>query len=713
MFWRHFCLVFILGASALFAQADYSNPKAIGSKLTKEIKEELIKSTKSGGPSSFLISKPNVTKLLQWTLLANAGPDKIQELGATKVGAGFLTELFKDNDWMNGVLFSGPIPDPALALQYLSHLCKLDPKIYSTPILKKLATATALEFSRNKWDIPSMEARYAFYADSWDENRLNTQFDELDFWDMRIVAGCKNDNWGSVQSLTWARDNMRLPAQVYPGACWHAPYRLFNILGDSIHGADYYKPFSAFFKNSQSHMTRDVGGVCGGLSHYGTFSALGNGVVAMTFGEPGHCAYAVRINKTTWVPGYSMHWKRGCHWQFWQEYSWAFLILTQELYQDTANTLASNQLGALAHFAYQTNDRKSASLAYAAALKKQPINFPVWLDYINFLKRCNIKNPKVWMGVNNLVLTSFAKNLPDVAWTILGKYVYPELMPLLKKDEDKLRLCMSYHHAVDKMLPIRWEYDNCLATQLKFLGEGDAMLMKYLTGLLNYGMTKPDYVSNILAWGQEQASKTKELQDKFIATALKTMGTKRVGDDALISLCTNMLLSAEKNKDLRTFSTVRNILKKQMKGIEPLPSYPKPSGKAELVSAGGMCSFSSVSEHHGEPWRHVGITEPEGGHFHTNDDENAWALVELPRIADVTNITIVATADNQWRLNNMFVESSLDGESWTEIARFGPCQRILQQDLKTPVRARYIRVTRPDKNIMHLNAIHVYGKKAS
>lgn len=199
----------------------------------------------------------------------------------TSSGLAFLSTFIRDPEWLEGFLNSGPIKNPDNALLYLSDLYATDPELTKNPLYKKLATATALEYARNGWSRKDCHDRYNYFRRSHEYKRLNPQFDTLDYWDMRIVAGCKNENsWGSVKSLTWFRDNVHLPAEQYCGAAYQVPYRLENYFGDSIHGSDYYRNFAGLYE-SYPDMARNVGAVCGGLSHYGAFSALANGVVAL------------------------------------------------------------------------------------------------------------------------------------------------------------------------------------------------------------------------------------------------------------------------------------------------------------------------------------------------------------------------------------------------------------------------------------------------
>ena len=71
----------------------------------------------------------------------------------------------------------------------------------------------------------------------------------------------------------------------------------------------------------------------GALSNLGASAAMANGIPATTMGEPGHCAYAVKIDDTTWQPSYSLSWKRGMHTSF-HEGSWPGLMITEACFRD-------------------------------------------------------------------------------------------------------------------------------------------------------------------------------------------------------------------------------------------------------------------------------------------------------------------------------------------------------------------------------------------
>jgi len=67
-------------------------------------------------------------------------------------------------------------------------------------------------------------------------------------------------------------------------------------------------------------MTRNIGAICGDLSHFGASAADTNGIPAITLSEPDHVTYAV-FYKDKWRPYNFLNHKRFPHWDFWRDNS--------------------------------------------------------------------------------------------------------------------------------------------------------------------------------------------------------------------------------------------------------------------------------------------------------------------------------------------------------------------------------------------------------
>ncbi|TPK53360.1 hypothetical protein FJ546_30355 [Mesorhizobium sp. B2-4-19] len=107
--------------------------------------------------------------------------------------------------------------------------------------------------------------------------------------------------------------------------------------------------------------------------------------------------------------------------------------------------------------------------------------------------------------------------------------------------------------------------------------------------------------------------------------------------------------------------------------------------------------------------------------FHTNNTENPWWMVDLEQLAQVLAIRIF-NRDNipEWmqrRASPLIVEGSTDGEQWTLLFRTGPGQvfggcssgRPLLWSAEEPVLIRFVRISIPRREYLHLSEVEVYG----
>lgn len=707
-------LLFLAAALALLpAEAQLNTP---ADPVNQRAGLTLVKAASKKTPEELttLIKSPQFARqLAQWKLNSICSKNELNEISRKGL---FLRSLTSDLDWLENFLNSGPIPNPAAALENLALLIKNDSSLTSSPVYKKLATALALEFARNDnpkaeaknrpWTTEKMLARYKYYKESHKMGLLNPLFDKLDYWDMRIIAGQKVEAWGDVESLTWQRDNVRLPAQDYTGACWQAPYRLHNEWGESIHGPEYYKPFDGIF-SGQAEKTKVIGGVCGGLSHFGAFSALANGIPALTMGEPGHCAYTVRINETDWTPAYSLSWERGCHWAFYGQHQWSMLIMTQRAFEKTEEHKLAGRYAWLAQAAAK-EDAGAARQFYKKALETNPFDYAVWVDYLDWENAEKSLNREQWGEVSSHICEALGKEFPEIAWMLLKDKVYPVLIPQLVEKKDLMAEIEKIHRSLDKMTPIQWAYPKMLDTQWEWLGKDESATARMAKMLIACHLKSKDYGGPSLSWCQEHIGLNKKMQQAFFA---EINGAGGADENALKSLASDIMVAAESAGDIETFQSAATLVKDEFKPT--LPSFEPFPG--ELLSSGGIVKFSSVSKRYGTPWMHWGLLEPCGGHFHTEDDDPATATVTLPRIGDLSGIVIVMKDwGNRHRCDNTIIETSLDGINWTEVAKIDKMQEVNRIDLgeKAP-RAAKIRLRRPGKQFYHLNAILIYGKKAS
>lgn len=656
-------------------------------------------------------------------------PWTLKELNAHRDGRVVLKQVTGNLEWMENICFSGPCVAPGRALHIIATIAKKHPDVYTDKTVRDIATAVGIEFARYNWDFEKALIRADYYIEKWKEGRLNVLFDNLPMYLRRIVCGCKGDNIaGDRISLEWALDNVHVPAERYMGSPHRLGYRLYNLYGDSIHGAQYYMPWEHLYGGN--HFTRSlyVGCVCGGISHFGAFAALANGVPSLTCGEPGHCAYVLWVNGK-WVPGNSVSWERGLHWQpvlnMWGAFS--SLHLGSELYTKLDNdTHASNVYRVLAHNAASTRKDKQAIAYFKDATSAQPINIPAWQEYNNYLTQHKGEDMNLLSEMQDNLCYMVAPRYPEVVSEFLGAWVYPKMMAAKLSTKELMTRYHVFWDNVDKMGPERWRIEKFGRRQIELLAyqnppDGKEIpppdpknALPVFKMMMNNLAAKSDYLPVVIGWGEEMAKGLGGSHASELATLSKEisktgMGAMGGGDNSKVT--GQLMMSAAKAKDIATFQRLGANSADSVETPSDMPELPAMSGK--LLSAEGLLATSSTCGHD-SPISHWGVLRPSGGRFHTDKEENAWASVMMPKPGYINGVVIVTNGSNHQRLNNMVVQISDDGESWSNIKDLGDCtQRVIKIEFQERL-GRHIRVLRkggPD--FFHLNGIYVFGRDAA
>lgn len=644
------------------------------------------------------------------------------ESAADEAGSKLMETIADTPEWINEFAFSGECVRPGMALSILKQIHEKHPKMLKQDMVRKIATATALEYAKSAWNQQDAVERASFYIKAWKQDRLNTVFDDLPMWERRMVCGCKGDNpYGSLSSLQWLLENVHIPANQYTGACWRCDYRLNNIYGDSIHGPLYYAPFETGMGDNRAHMTHYVGGVCGSLSHFGAFAALANGVPAMTAGEPGHCAYIVKVGDK-WTPAYSLSWQRGLHWQVFRSvHTYSSLHAASEMYSDEQKkqTEASNIWRVLGGVQAEAGDLKAAVESYENAAEAQPRNWMAWREWREVLEKNEASTAAQWNKLNNTLCSKLVPLYAEQAYEHMSKGLATAMAKQMKPEQLR-KAFLKFWKSVEGMGPDRWNIEDLAGKQLAAMGidKNTEELCKFYADVLSATVSNAQYAPAILNWGNSLSAK---LDEKGAASLMQATikgigsGADSMAPEERIKLLSAPLLAAEKSRDRSAFNAIAKMVKAtghknpdiKMPAFEPFPG--------KLASEKGLVWMSSTSQWD-KPHEHPGLLTPEGGTFHTAKDKDAFVAVELPRQVYVTGIVVVGTPGNLHRCNNMKVQVSENGTDWTDVHDFGPCNnRVMRSDLdgKRPV-AKYVRLLRQGgPEFFHLNGIFIYGDQAA
>ena len=636
----------------------------------------------------------------------------IDEISKTSEGKRFITELEASPELLGDLMYSGPLPDePGKMLWILHDLWKADRPGLGDPQQRGTAVAVALTFGQSKWPREQAFSRYKYFRDSHKAGLLHPQYDDLQPWEKRfLVSAGSNGSWSGEggwddASLEWLRDNVKLPAKDYTGACWQAPYRLENLFGDSIHGAKYYAPFEHMI---HAKRVREVGGVCGSLSHYGATAARANGIPAITMGEPGHCAYAVRVKRGEWVPSYSLSWQRGLHTSLWGR-TWTQLVLQEKVMgENYANARSTAHLYQAR--AVSKSDRPLAETAYQLALQAQPLNHPAWLEATAFLKESK-PDPATWEACQKAILKALAA-YPEAAWQVIAS-IQPEAMAALP-EERKIPFLLEFHKAIASQEgPVMWDLESALNTQATSLGSDVSKQLEFFEKVLAEQAGSKSWFAPVIAWGQSKFGKDDATSTAFFASLSRVFSSDAAGanQDGLRAALRPAVIAAAANNNVEAFQSLGKagaaLRKDQALKTEPF--------SGELLSSGGMLTTSSTCgwDH---PENHWGVLEACGGGFHTDSQVRPYAIARLGKLGDLSGIVIhdPSGGHNATRQLPLKISVSEDGLTWTEVFRTDQHQGMWRIPLEgKATRVQFIKAERDDerKEFFHLQAIHAYGRR--
>lgn len=659
-----------------------------------------------------------------------AADDTLEAASARGKCAGVMQLLGNNLDWMEQVCFSGELAKPGRVVSFITDIAKNHPGYAADAMTRDIITATALEYVRYGWLRHKAITRSDFFIRSYRADRLNTVFDTLPFWQRRMICGAKGDNnFGEVETLEWCQKHVHLPAEQYTDCWWRCDYKLFNPYAQSIHGDGYWQPFAGLYGLNNAKFTYEIGGVCGSLSHFGAFSAIANGVPALTAGEPGHCAFVVRVNDK-WVPSYSVSWKRGLHWQVWDKvHRFTSLHAATDLFsaEQREATRLSNAFWTLALRETARNNKDMALKLYRAAAKTQPLNFAVWRDYANFLSSTAAGAPGKWSDLNELICEKLTPLYPEVAAELLRLHVYTGLDGSGLSDADLRKAILGFWKQVKGMGPDRWPIEDLLNDQLKMVTKGNAKdekaTVRFYGELLKLTGGSPEYAPVVLAWANDIGEKgSEDLRRNLMKVCVSSLAASGGDDESREKIISQAIVGAEKMRDIQTFQGLAKLLPEKYRKPRPgddLPKHAPMPGK--VLSKGGVVFISSTNK-----WNnycsHWGLLEPEiGGHFHTDKAPRteSWIAIRLPRTGNVTGVRVVATKDQRQRMTALKVQTSESGrdDDWKDAGTLGDFTKDRVQTLDTSAArpsANYVRILNTKKNeFLHLNSIVVYGDYAS
>ncbi len=737
------------------SMALWRNPKLLKRKLAGNLRSRL-KSNKPEDVAEFLKSPANRLALAQWEMLNKGDLDVMAKLLRSSEATKELYPLLTDLRWMTGFVYDGELSRSDIALSILYHLRQVDPNMdliemneqdgvaHPAPTIKRrIAAAIAAEYARYGWfgdakelsssEIREMERdgipiprtekgkrgksdsyrlareRYLFFAESAEKRLLNHNFFFMPNWLMRFTCGWKgNSAYGTPSTMRWLRDNVSAPARNYVGMGGQVPYLPTNIFGDSIHGPFYYAPFEPLYPGNMSKMVRDIGAVCGGVSHFGVSSANANGVPAVTMGEPGHCAYAVYYDNA-WHAANSISKERYPHWSFWGESTWSAMKAYSDMYEAGAVTRDAQMINTLADLLADNRNPIFALDIYQMAITTQPLLQPAWSRYITTASKHLKGSTKKWMAVNQFLCESLAPASPETCANYLKDTVYPAMLSRMRSGQMKVEATTAFFSNLDKQEESVWDIDPLLQMQYDIMPKGVSPRMNYFKPLVDTAVSKPQFAS-MLTWAVKAAHQESSAMGKTLMNYIDEM---RSGSKELVKIDAAIIRAAEELEDEEMFLKYSAPYlggKNNLPQIEPL--------KGNLISEGAMVMMSDYHPDRPESVAyHASALTPKGGAIYSLPGKHQTVTVRLPKAKRIGGIIIVPdgslTPYIQWK-----IEVSRDGKKWETLIELPDAYEkpYLRIDIKKGApTARYIRID-SGKNQTHgiqFKSVQIYDTSKS
>ncbi len=671
----------------------------------------------------FFEQPENCMALARITLIRKVGTDALRELAAKKGGADFLAKLTSDLNWMEGVLYSGPTTALAKGIDNMLCLLPMVGKDWENPVVQKIITTTALEFAREGWGEQDMIGRFNYYYRSYKEELLNDTFAELQYWDMRLVTGSRegdsvNPSWGGPKNLEWMRDNVRLPADRYLGAEGQLQYRLRNVAGDSVFSAAYLAPIWNYTNHTTAWAHREIGGVCGALSHYATYAALASGIPATTVGEPGHCSYAVRVGNE-WKAGNAIYWQKGIHKNMWGESGWDYLILMQNLYGDRFTTLVSDQLIAMADFLGARKKMTASFSSYEIAIKVQPLNWPGLKRYSGYLRIKAPNDAEKWQVLHDTIVDGLGEKHHFAAATLLTRRVYPNLVPLVK-DRTKLnKMFAGLFKNFKDWGTNRWDVSEVLDAQMATCKTPEEQ-KAYLRECLRVLMAQKDYSGAVLTWGLGFISKLPEgdgkIQDEFtnmLIASMRHASTDKKNKDATWSTLGEAMYAAAKNHERRTFQAIGKLTYAKCKDKFPKKAPKFRAFPGKVVSTTALINTATTIGDTSDCALHWAVLQRFGGSMPGKFEGSSGVTVDLESKCEINGVISIMAEDKLKTDRAWYLEMSDDGQNWHRVQGNGVVDgnAIRFDTRKEKPTCKFVRMLREgDKYEPGVKGFYVYGK---
>lgn len=643
------------------AETDYAR---VADELTGLIRQ-------AGTPSANDKQQLHAAMLLQ--LIRTTGAEVMNAFAASSPEkAAFLQAFTTDDEWLETYLSAGLVPyQTEVGLDVLFRIWQSEKGDVKN---KPLACACASAWGGGEtWQKPNILTtdpahhnpvwRYNYFQEKAAQGVLHPNYKNLKTWELRFVVGIPQQDWED-ESYTWAFENINLPWDQYGNACWAGEYTDPSKFGDNVQSGEYHYPYSEMSWAQATHLN---GGVCGSLSRLGVLACMAHGIPAYAVGQPGHCAYAYRLERGKWLGGFggpdgNMH-----NYIFGKSAPTSYRLMETVFGDDTAIAAAYREsfIAEALAAAGRTDD---AVAAWKRALKLSP------------------KHPFFRAALHKLLLAQGMS--PDAAYDYLkdvlplydnqgmsGVEMAADLMPLIERmnDAQKIELFMMMHRNI-ATTRVQWAVNDpgFSAPQMAVLSS-DAVREKFLGDIFALHMSEGDgtVFGLLLEWAVKEyvdKGQTDFFGRAFAAAAAKGNPLAGGADEERVKKMTaaygKAIVAAEQAKSVPAF---RTLTESALTALKPVNKEKGVIAHPDAVpGTPAACSLFRISTNDNidTPALHASLMTPQGGFCCTKREQKPTLIADLEKPATMTGCIIRKASFNQERMKKATVYTSADGATW-------------------------------------------------
>ena len=347
---------------------------------------------------------------------------------------------------------------------------------------------------------------------------------------------------------------------------------------------------------------------------------------------------------------------------------------------------------------------------YRRAAEACPQNLSLWRDWADWL-RAQDAPAAAWRDLGDRAAQGLRDHV-EPAWEFLQGAVLPQLKA--KAGKDALRDALVAWHGVVRQGPQKTaefcDYPALLSAQAKLADDDPEAAFAIFAADLPTQYGTPDAFGALMRWGGDRfLVKNPAYAQRYVA-ALEALVSRGGDKGGLAKYLREAILAAAKAENAEAFHALA-ALQNLLTPADRAPLDAKMAGT--LLSDRGLLRLSSTSRWD-SPQAYLAVIDgrANGTPFHTSQEQQPWAEVVLPGMAEVSGVYLRNRGDqNNGRLVPAVIEVSEDGKTWRKVASIDKNQGDYRLTFPA-VRAKRVRVVchPQDRTFLHLRKFCVFGK---